>query len=83
MSASVFFPYESSLKFCLAYQSISTNYVGVASMTILLYDHLLTFDDEVMNPITNSTEAVHLPIFSGRLLTFGKGEKASVSCRNP
>lgn len=35
-------------------QRLSTNYVGVASMTFLLYDHILTFNDEVDRSIIRS-----------------------------
>lgn len=35
-------------------QRVSTNYVGVASMTFLLYDHILTFNDEVDKSIIRS-----------------------------
>ena len=40
-------PISVVLTFLLGIFSLSTNYLGVASMVMLVYDHLLTFDDEV------------------------------------
>ena len=62
---------------CLLFSQRGKQAVGVAAFTILVYDHLITFSDEVCHNVHLFRSSIH--VYMPRWSIFGEERKALVS----